>query len=62
MKKYLGDFLENPMVAPMLGAGIGQVQKLMPNQEIQEKLAQCMDELFLLKKEKTDRYYGKTEE
>lgn len=61
LKKYLGDFLENPMVAPMLGAGIGQVHKLMPSKEIQEKFAQCMEELFLLKKEKTDQVYGKTE-
>lgn len=61
LKKYLGDFLENPMVVPMLGAGIGQVHKLMPSKEIQEKLAQCMEELFLLKKEKTDQVYGKTE-
>lgn len=50
------------MAAPMLGAGIGQVQKLMPSKEIQEKLAQCMEELFLLKKEKTDQVYGKAEE
>lgn len=62
LKKYLGDLLENPMIAPMLGAGIGQMQKLMPNKEIQEKIGQCMEELFLLKKEKTDRVYGKTEE
>lgn len=62
LKKYLGSFLENPMAAPLLGAGIGQVQKLIPNKEMQEKLAQCMNELFLLKKEKTDRYYGETEE
>lgn len=62
LEKYLGTLLSNPMMAPMLGAGIGQVQKLMPNREIQEKIAQCMEELFLLKKEKTDRYYGKSEE
>lgn len=62
LKKYLGDMLENPMVAPMLGAGIGQVQKLMPNKEIQDKLAECMNELFTLEKKKTDRVYGKMEE
>lgn len=62
LDKYLGGLLENPMMAQMMGAGIGQMQKLMPSKEMQEKIGQCMDELFLLKKEKTDRYYGRTEE
>lgn len=60
LDKYLGALLENPMMGAMLGAGIGQVQKLMPNKEIQDKISQCMEELFELKKEKTDRYYGKS--
>ena len=61
LDKYLGSLLENPMMGAMLEAGIGQVLKLMPNKEIQKKISDCMEELFELKKEKTDRYYGNAE-
>lgn len=64
LKKYVGALLENPMMASMIDAGIGQIQKLMPDKGLQETLLQCMDELFRLKKEDTiviNPYYGKEE-
>lgn len=64
LKKYVGALLENPMMASMLGAGIGQVQKLMPDRGLQKTLQQCMEELFELKKKETtavNPYYGKSE-